>query len=149
MRGLSKKMLISILTSVIVFVTMVATTFAWVGIFTYASTDKFEMNLKVSRNANDYLTISATGVKGSFSDEANITEIQKNILKNLDKWTTKDDELYAALDDIGKARYVDNKYGYEMKTGFRIILYTIVANIVSLIGGFIIITLFNNINFYI
>lgn len=46
-------------------------------------------------------------------------------------------------------RYVDNKYGYEMKTGFRIILYTIVANIVSLIGGFIIITLFNNINFYI
>ncbi len=69
MRGANKKMLISILTSVIVFVTMVATTFAWVGIFTYANTDLFQINLKVEDyKTNYFLTISDTGVRGTFSD---------------------------------------------------------------------------------
>ena len=87
MRGVSKKMLISILTSVIVFVTMVATTFAWVGIFTYASTENFNFNLKVSDlDVNYYLTISATGEKNSFSDEADLFEIEKQILKNQERW---------------------------------------------------------------
>ena len=48
MRKVNKKILISILTSVIVMITIVATTFAWVGIFTYANTDSFSINLKVS-----------------------------------------------------------------------------------------------------
>ena len=48
MRGVSKKMLISILTSVIVMVTMVATTFAWVGIFTYANTDNATSNGRIN-----------------------------------------------------------------------------------------------------
>ncbi len=78
MRGVSKKMLISILTSVIVMVTMVATTFAWVGIFTYANTETFALNLKTQDlDVNYYLTISATGKSDSFSDEADMTEIQK------------------------------------------------------------------------
>ena len=56
MRGLSKKMFISILTSVIVFVTMVATTFAWVGIFTYANTENFSfMHVRVSFHFRSFL----------------------------------------------------------------------------------------------
>ena len=87
MRGISKKMFISILTSVIVMVTMVATTFAWVGIFTYANTDNFNLNLKVQDlDVNYYLTISASGKKGTFSDEADIREIQKQVLKNQNRW---------------------------------------------------------------
>ena len=89
MRGLSKKMLISILTSVVVFVTMIATTFAWVGIFTYANTEKFNLNLKVQElDVNYFLTISATGQKNDFSDEANIIDIEKQILINQKKWSS-------------------------------------------------------------
>ena len=89
MRGVSKKMFISILTSVIVMVTMVATTFAWVGIFTYANTDNFQLNLKVSEmDVNYYLTISATGEKKSFSDTADLIEIQRQSLKYQNRWSS-------------------------------------------------------------
>jgi len=83
MRGVSKKMLISILTSVIVFVTMVATTFAWVGIFTYANTDSFKINLKISElNSNYFLTISSNGKKGSFSDSVPTIDVERQIINN-------------------------------------------------------------------
>ena len=83
MRGISKKMFISILTSVIVMVTMVATTFAWVGIFTYANTDNFSLNLKVSElDSNYYLVISSSGKKGTYSDEVELSDLQRQILKN-------------------------------------------------------------------
>ncbi len=88
MRKINKKILISILTSVIVMITIVATTFAWVGIFTYANTDNFSINLKISElDANYFLTISATGERGTFSDEADSTEIKKQILMNLKNWS--------------------------------------------------------------
>ena len=104
MRGISKKMFISILTSVIVMVTMVATTFAWVGIFTYANTDNFQFNLKVSElDANYYLTISSTGKKGSFSDEADPLEIKKQIIMNLNNWKRED---INKIDD----KLIDNYY---------------------------------------
>ena len=87
-------MLISILTSVIVFVTMVATTFAWVGIFTYASTDSFQMNLKVSElDSNYYLTISSDGKKDNFSDSVSTINLQRQILNE------KYDFKYANVDD--------------------------------------------------
>ena len=83
MRGISKKMFISILTSVIVMVTMVATTFAWVGIFTYANTDKISFNLKVSElDSYYYLTISDTGKKGSFSDEIPAIKAERQVVNN-------------------------------------------------------------------
>ncbi len=97
MRGVSKKMFISILTSVIVFVTMVATTFAWVGIFTYANTETFNFNLKVTElDVNYYLTISASGEKNTFSDSVDLNDIRKNILKNNGKWT---DDYIDSLDE--------------------------------------------------
>lgn len=83
MRGLSKKIIISLLTSVVVLITMIATTFAWVGIFTYASTSNFNMNLKVSETkANYYLTISGSGTKGTFGESVDTIEIERQILKN-------------------------------------------------------------------
>jgi hypothetical protein len=75
-------MLISILTSVVVFVTMIATTFAWVGIFTYASTDSFQMNLKVNKSSNYFLTISPydSTVSNDFCDSVPLADIQKQVL---------------------------------------------------------------------
>lgn len=46
-------------------------------------------------------------------------------------------------------RMVDTRNGLPLKSGGRIALYTLVANLVSLIGGFVIITIFENINIYI
>ena len=121
MRGVSKKMFISILTSVIVFVTMVATTFAWVGIFTYANTENFSFNLKVSElDVNYFLTISATGKKDDFSDTADIYEIKKDILKNQSKWTdsvinelSKDgiDSMYAGNNRIEPSTCIIDEEG--------------------------------------
>ena len=82
MRNFNKKMLISILTSVVVLITIVATTFAWVGIFTYANTDNFDFNLRVSElDVNYFLQISATGEEGSFGDEADSIEIKRQIVR--------------------------------------------------------------------
>ena len=100
MRNVNKKMLISILTSVIVLITIVATTFAWVGIFTYANTENFAFNLKVSElDANYFLQISATGEEGSFSDEADIHEIKKQIISNTSN-ISKDDLDLSDADEI-------------------------------------------------
>jgi len=84
MRGASKKMFISILTSVIVFVTMVATTFAWVGIFTYANVDAFQMNLKVNKSSNYFLTISSkdSSNNADYGDNIPLDQIQRQALKN-------------------------------------------------------------------
>ena len=99
MRGASKKMFISILTSVIVMVTMVATTFAWVGIFTYANTDTFQLNLKtVDLDSNYYLTISSSGLRGSFSDNIPSIELEKQIVdKFYPNITDKTDAVVHAL----------------------------------------------------
>ena len=83
MRGISKKIIISLLTSVIVLITMVATTFAWVGIFTYASVSNFDMNLKVQKTkALYYLTISGSGKSGTFGESVDTVELERQILKN-------------------------------------------------------------------
>jgi len=101
MRGISKKMFISILTSVIVFVTMVATTFAWVGIFTYANTDSFKMNLKVNKSSNYFLTISGNDSTSNsdYSDEVPLNVIQRQVLKNYG-YNLKDDESTVYIDAL-------------------------------------------------
>jgi len=100
MRGVSKKMFISILTSVIVMVTMVATTFAWVGIFTYANTDSFQLNLKVSElDSNYFLTISSTGKKGTFSDNVPAIEVEKQVINSIytNRYKDSSDEVIHRL----------------------------------------------------
>ena len=85
MQKATRKIIISLLTIVLVFTTMFATTFAWVGILTYSSTDYFNFNLKVEDLNNSYfLTISSTGIPGSYGEEIPLDEIQKNIMNNLE-----------------------------------------------------------------
>ena len=104
MRGVSKKMFISILTSVIVFVTMVATTFAWVGIFTYANTENFKLNLKTTQlDSNYYLVISSSGQRGTYSDEIPVEELQRQVLSN---WGV-DDSILTSSTTV--SRYFDMK----------------------------------------
>ncbi len=84
MRGVTKKILLSIFASIIVFLTTFATTYAWVGIFTYSSTDAFDMNIKVEDLDSDYfLTISPSGKINTFTEELPLIEIQKKIMDNL------------------------------------------------------------------
>ena len=121
MRGISKKMFISILTSVIVMVTMVATTFAWVGIFTYANTDIFQINLKTQDlDSNYYLTISSSGKKESFSDEVNIVDIQKSVLLNQyineSNYNTYKQYLDSLSSDAVKSLFAKNSILYPSTT---------------------------------
>ena len=83
MRGISKKILISLLTTLVVFITVFATTYAWVGIFTYANTDSFKMNLRVQDlDSNYFLTISSSGKPGTFSSEVPAIELKRQIVNN-------------------------------------------------------------------
>ena len=83
MRGLSKKILISLLTTLVVFITVFATTYAWVGIFTYANSDSFKMNLKVQDlDSNYFLTISSSGKPGTFSSEVPAIDLKRQIVNN-------------------------------------------------------------------
>ncbi len=112
MRGINKKMFISILTSVIVFVTMVATTFAWVGIFTYANTDSFQMNLKVNKSSSYFLTIAGNDSTSNsdYGEDIPLVDLQKQVLNN---WNiTIDDKLSASAID---AIYI-NKTQIESST---------------------------------
>ena len=81
MRGMNKKILISLLTTLVVFITVFATTYAWVGIFTYANTDSFKMNLKVQDlDSNYFLTISSSGKPGTFSSEVPAIDLKRQIV---------------------------------------------------------------------
>jgi hypothetical protein len=79
----TRRVYMSILTIMLVFLTTVATTFAWVGILNYTDTSNFELNLQTQDEASPYkLTISATE-DGEYSDSADVYEIKKQILVNM------------------------------------------------------------------
>lgn len=83
MRKATKRIYMSILAVTLLFVTVVATTYAWVGILTYGQTDTFKMNLKTQDLDNDFfLTISATD-NNDYSESADEYEIKKQIIKNM------------------------------------------------------------------
>lgn len=82
MQNVVKKVYISILTCVIVMITMVATTFAWVGILTTTGVGGFDLGIQSSINGDDFeLQISTNGV--DFSKEVSSTSIKQQILKNM------------------------------------------------------------------
>ena len=78
----TRRVYMSILTIMLVFLTTVATTFAWVGILNYTDTSNFELNLQTENNNKYRLTISATE-DGEYSDSANVYDIKKQILVNM------------------------------------------------------------------
>ena len=77
-----KKLYISILTSILVLLTTVATTFAWVGVFANSTFEKFDVNIKISNLIEYGLEISLTGEEGTFSDSIDSLSIKKAILVN-------------------------------------------------------------------
>ncbi len=86
MRGYKKKMIFMSLSFAIVLLTMFATTFAWVGILTYANTNKLDINLKVlDYDADYFLVISSSGKVGTFSDTVDTIDLQRQVLKNKGK----------------------------------------------------------------
>lgn len=70
------------MTCIVVLFTMVATTYAWVGILTYSSIEGFDMNIKVENANQAYsLKISTDGV--NYSESVSLDEIQKQVLTNM------------------------------------------------------------------
>ncbi len=76
-----RKVYLSILTSIMVLITVVATTYAWVGIFTYSSLEGFNINLKVDNNKSYNLLISADDI--TYGESVNLDSLQKQIMKNM------------------------------------------------------------------
>lgn len=77
-----KKLYISILTSILVMLTTVATTFAWIGVFANSSFEEFDVQLKAS-NLEEYgIELSLTGEEGSFSNTISGDDLKKAILLN-------------------------------------------------------------------
>ena len=61
MQNIVRKVYMSIMTVILVSLTLVTTTFAWVGILTFNQLSSFDLNLKTEKlNSDYYLSISAT-----------------------------------------------------------------------------------------
>lgn len=127
MQKATRKIIIGLLTIVLVFTTMFATTFAWVGIFTYSSTDNFSFNLKTEDLNNSYfLTISSTGEPGSYGEDIPLDEIQKQIMDNL--------EIdYATFIDVNDSQAINETF--NRKTSLKPVT-TYINNLTNEFDGF-------------
>ena len=93
-----KKLYISVLTSILVLLTTVATTFAWVGVFANSTFEQFDFNLKSSHLEEYGIEISLSGKEGTFSDSISGNDIKKAILLN---WGyTEEDINYVGVNDL-------------------------------------------------
>lgn len=77
-----RKIYLSIVVVVLCLITLSATTFAWVGIFTSSTFDKFDIKLNNSELEEYGIEISLTGEEGTFSNSVDIIELKKQILIN-------------------------------------------------------------------
>jgi len=90
---IARKIYMSIFTTMFILITCVATTFAWVGMFTTSTLGSFDLNLKVVDNKDvDYLlTISAEENSNTFikeKREIDINKVKRQILENMGKSTS-------------------------------------------------------------
>ena len=84
MKKATRKIYLSLMLVVASLVTMVATTFAWVGIVTNASFEKITINLETDNEESDYgVQLSLTGNRGDFHDSIDALDLQKVILRNM------------------------------------------------------------------
>ena len=109
-----KKLYISILTSILVLLTTVATTFAWVGVFANSTFESFDISIKGSSLEEYGVVISATGEEGTFSETIDALTIKKMILKN---WGYSDD----IIDDDSKAELLFNSLNMHQCTTLPIV----------------------------
>lgn len=106
---IARKVYMSIFTTLFILITCVATTFAWVGMFTTATLGSFDLNIKTVDIDSDYFlkisaddeiyTSSKTG--STFGDTANLIKVKRQILENMGHNTTlylddAIDQLFAA-----------------------------------------------------
>ena len=79
-----KKVLFSISLVGISLLTMVATTFAWVGITSNSLFDEFSLNLRTdTEDRGDYgIQLSLSGIPGEFSDSIDGVSVRRQIMKN-------------------------------------------------------------------
>ena len=78
-----KKLYISVLTSILVLLTTVATTFAWVGVFANSTFENFTFDVHASKLRDYNIVLSLTGDEDSFSSTISFDDIKKTILKNI------------------------------------------------------------------
>ena len=101
-----KKLYISVLTMIVVLLTTVATTFAWVGVFANSTFDTFTFNIVRSDLSDDYnIIVSSTGKTGTFSDSIDSYDIKRQILKN---WGY-DESLFLKEDSLGNLKNNEEK----------------------------------------
>ncbi len=78
--------------------TMVATTFAWVGITSNSVFDEFSINLKTDNDTGNYgVQLSLSGADGTFSDSIDGLAVRRQIMKNSGKYDNN--MLNAASED--------------------------------------------------
>ena len=82
---ITRKIYMSLFTTLFILLTCVVTTFAWVGIFTTSTLGSFDLNLMVQdpKDGEDYLRISATGEENTFDEAVALTDIQTQIMSNM------------------------------------------------------------------
>lgn len=82
---LTRKIYLSIFTTMFVIFTSVVTTFAWVGMFSSSSLGSFDLNLMVQdpKDVEYYLEISATGNEGTFDESIPLADVQSQIMTNM------------------------------------------------------------------
>lgn len=79
-----RKIMITLSFLTLSLLTMVATTFAWVGITTNSIFDEFNIKLKVDDDHGDYgVQLSLDGRPGTFTDSLDSVLVKRQLLKNL------------------------------------------------------------------
>ena len=102
MKKYFNKFTMSILMVGLSLLTMVATTYAWVGLLSNSTLDQFNINVKqATEDDADYgIEMSLTGEEGSFSDMVDMIELKKQILLNTQMY---DEEALNSENKINEA----------------------------------------------
>ena len=114
MKKYVKKVYLSIMLIVFSLITMVATTYAWVGLLTSTTFDEFTINLQQndSPDAAEYgIELSLDGI--NFSDSISQTELRRHLLYNIDStYKFKD---FLSKDSKGNYIINENKVNDEFR----------------------------------
>ena len=139
-----KKLYISVLTMIVVLLTTVATTFAWVGVFANSTFSNFDVKIKTSSLEEYGVELSLDGKK--FSNEIDFNDIKPQILKNwgynIDALTeTQISDLFSGLnlDQCSTVPNIENDkiksfgsfydiFGNETKKLFKFDIYISAVN---------------------
>ena len=80
----TRRIYLSLIFVTLSLLTMVATTFAWVGIVSNASFERISINLETDNEKSDYgVMLSLSGAKNDFHDSIDALALQKQLLINI------------------------------------------------------------------